>query len=223
MERSLPIVSSHLEEPRVGQSYYPNYYASKLASKFVKVVMSGCGGDEILGGYPWRYYSSNKKRTFIIFISEYYTYWQRLVSNREIKLLFSPIWDEVKDVWTRDIFSSVFKAKPDSVETFPDYINLSLYFESKTFFARSTRGRRQIRHVKHGLETRVPFLDNDLVDFSMSCPVNLKVKRPVGHEKVNENNLLKKEEIHKKKTNDGKRILRSVMKNFVPNDICKCT
>ena len=33
MERSLPIVSSHLEEPRVGQSY-PNYYASKLASKF---------------------------------------------------------------------------------------------------------------------------------------------------------------------------------------------
>ena len=27
----------HLEEPKVGQSY-PNYYAAKLASKFVKVV-----------------------------------------------------------------------------------------------------------------------------------------------------------------------------------------
>ena len=52
----------------------------------------------------------------------------------------------------------------------------------------------------------------------MSCPVNLKVKRPLGHEKVNENNLLKKKR-YKKKTNDGKRILRSVMKNFIPDDI----
>ena len=28
------------EEPRVGQSY-PNFYAAKLASKFVKVVLAG--------------------------------------------------------------------------------------------------------------------------------------------------------------------------------------
>ena len=40
----------HLEEPRVGQSY-PNFYASKLASKFVKVVLSGAGGDELFGEF----------------------------------------------------------------------------------------------------------------------------------------------------------------------------
>ena len=55
MERCLSKLSWHLEEPRVGQSY-PNFYASKLASKFVKVVLSGAGGDELFGGYPWRYY-----------------------------------------------------------------------------------------------------------------------------------------------------------------------
>lgn len=43
MERVLPKLAWHLEEPRVGQSY-PNYYAAQLASKFVKVVMSGAGG-----------------------------------------------------------------------------------------------------------------------------------------------------------------------------------
>ena len=43
MERCLPELAFHLEEPRVGQSY-PNFYAAKMASKFVKVVLSGSGG-----------------------------------------------------------------------------------------------------------------------------------------------------------------------------------
>ena len=47
MEKCLSNFSYHLEEPRVGQSY-PNYYAAKLASKHVKVVLNGAGGDELL-------------------------------------------------------------------------------------------------------------------------------------------------------------------------------
>ena len=43
MERILPKLAWHLEEPRVGQSY-PNYYAAQLAGKFVKVVLSGVRG-----------------------------------------------------------------------------------------------------------------------------------------------------------------------------------
>ena len=52
---SLPRVVWHLEDLRVGMSY-PNYYISRLASKFVKVCLQGTGGDELYGGYPWRYY-----------------------------------------------------------------------------------------------------------------------------------------------------------------------
>ena len=30
--------------------------------------------------------------------------------------------------------------------------------------------------MAHSLETRLPFMDNDLVDFAMQCPVNTKLK-----------------------------------------------
>ena len=46
---SLPKVVWHLEDLRVGMSY-PNYYISRLASKFVKVCLQGTGGDELI----WR-------------------------------------------------------------------------------------------------------------------------------------------------------------------------
>ena len=46
MEKCLSKLVWHLEDPRVGQSY-PNYYVDKLASKFVKVVLAGTGGDDV--------------------------------------------------------------------------------------------------------------------------------------------------------------------------------
>ena len=110
MERCLPQLAWHLEEPRVGQSY-PNFYAAKLASKFVKVVLSGVGGDELFGGYM-AILSRHGAKNFKEYIDEYYSYWQRLIPNTVIAKVFAPIWDEVKDVWTRDIFENVFQNTP---------------------------------------------------------------------------------------------------------------
>ena len=87
MERCMPKLAWHLEDPRVGQSY-PNFYAAQLASKFVKVVLSGSGGDELFGGYPWRYYRAASSQNFEEFIDKYYIYWQRLVNNSQLRKLF---------------------------------------------------------------------------------------------------------------------------------------
>jgi asparagine synthase (glutamine-hydrolysing) len=217
MERCLPKLAYHIEEPRVGQSY-PNYYAAQLASKFVKVVLSGAGGDELFGGYPWRYYRATVCDDFEHYIDQYYVFWQRLISNKEIAKVFAPIWDDVKDIWTRDIFRDVFLTHDNQLDRPEDYINHSLYFEAKTFL----HGLFVIEDklsMSHSLETRVPFMDNDLVDFAMTCPVSLKLNNLAEVIRINENQPGKKAHEFFKKTKDGKQILRDVMRNYIPDDI----
>ena len=213
MERVLPKLAFHLEEPRVGQSY-PNYYVAQLASKFVKVVLSGAGGDELFGGYPWRYYRAVNNDDFEQYIDKYYVFWQRLLGNHQLKSVFAPIWSEVEHVWTRDIFRDVFRHPRDKVDTPEDYINHSLYFEAKTFLHGLLVVEDKLS-MAHGLETRVPFLDNDLVDFAMRCPVHLKLNNLAEVLRINENEPGKTRKYFQK-TRDGKQILRDVMQRYIP-------
>ncbi len=219
MERCLPQVAWHLEEPRVGQSY-PNYYAAKLASKFVKVVLSGSGGDELFGGYPWRYYRAANSQNFEQYIDQYYQYWQRLVNNTELKQMFARVQSELGGVWTRDIFRDVFATHDNLLERPEDYINHSLYFEAKTFLHGLLVVEDKLS-MAHSLESRVPFMDNDLVDFAMRCPVSLKLNNLAQVVKINENELGDKKGQFFQKTNDGKQILRDMMSRYIPTDITR--
>ncbi|GGI79994.1 asparagine synthase (glutamine-hydrolyzing) [Legionella impletisoli] len=214
MERCLPSFAWHLEEPRVGQSY-PNYYAAKLAGKFVKVVLSGAGGDELFGGYPWRYYRAINNDSFDDYIDKYYQFWQRLVPNSLIKELFAPIRAKVSHVWTKDIFKSVFKQYSDSLYRPEDYINHSLYFETKTFLHGLLVVEDKLS-MAHSLEVRVPFLDNDLVEFAQKIPVNLKLNRLQEMLRIDENIIGKKTHNSYTKNNDGKLILRKALQKYIP-------
>ncbi len=217
MERCLPRLAWHLEEPRVGQSY-PNFYAASLASKFVKVVLSGVGGDELFGGYPWRYYRAAFNQDFEHYVDQYYQYWQRLIPSREISNVFAPIWKDVGDVSTRDIFREVFATHQNQLDRPEDYINHSLYFEAKTFLHGLLVVEDKLS-MAHGLETRVPFLDNDLVDFATRCPVSLKLNNLAEITRINENDSGNKRNQYFQKTSDGKQILRNVMSRYVPDAI----
>lgn len=217
MERCLPKLAWHLEEPRVGQSY-PNYYAAQLASKFVKVVLSGAGGDELFGGYPWRYYRAAVNQDFEHYIDQYYAFWQRLVPNSVLPDVFAPIWGDVKHVWTRDIFRDVFLTHDNELDRPEDYINHSLYFEAKTFLHGLFVVEDKLS-MAHGLEARVPFMDNDLVDFAMQCPVNLKLNNIADVVRLNENEPGNKTARYFQKTRDGKQLLRDAISRYIDSDI----
>ena len=218
MERVMPRLAWHIEEPRVGQSY-PNFYAAQLASKFVKVVLSGAGGDELFGGYPWRYYRA-VTNGFENFVDQYYAYWQRLIPNTIIQQAFRPIWSDVSHVWTRDIFRDVFSTQTTKLETPEDCINQSLYFEAKTFLHGLLVVEDKLS-MAHSMETRVPFLDNDLVTFAMRMPVKWKLAHLGDIVRLNENEPGRKPDKYYRKTRDGKLLLRKVMEQHIPIEITK--
>jgi asparagine synthase (glutamine-hydrolysing) len=217
MERVLPRMAWHIEEPRVGQSY-PNFYAAQLAAKFGKVVLAGTGGDELFGGYPWRYYRAVVNDDFDHYIDRYYVYWQRLLSNSELRQLFAPVWPEVRHVWTRDIFRDVFTRHAAELDRPEDYINHSLYLEAKTFLHGLLVVEDKLS-MAHGLETRVPFLDNDLVDFAMRLPVSMKLGNLREVVRINENEPGDKAAAFFQRAHDGKLLLRKAMERYVPQAV----
>ena len=216
MERAMPSIARHLEEPRTGQSY-PNYYAANLASKFGKVVLAGTGGDELFGGYPWRYYRAAVNADFKTYADKYYDFWQRMLTEEEITKVFSPIWAQVGHVDPKKIFRNVFADREVTGSSSQDWINHSLYFEAKTFLHGLLLVEDKLS-MAHGLETRVPFLDNDLVDFAMQIPVNLKLGNLEKVIRIDENEPHKLAKYYKK-TKDGKLVLRKALSSYVPDSV----
>lgn len=227
MEACLEKLVWHLEDLRMGQCY-PNWYVARLAGKFVKVVMSGAGGDELFGGYPWRY-AAAVGDTHQDYVQNYYRYWQRLVSNAEKQHLFRPEiaerlrgLDEDGAVPFRDhtfrCFRRVFgrEIRPQSLS---EQVVQSLYFECKTFLPGLLLVEDKLS-MAHSLETRVPFLDNELVDFACRIPIRYKVAGVDHLERIDEN-LPRKKGMYQEKINAGKVILRGAMEKILPPEVTK--
>jgi asparagine synthase (glutamine-hydrolysing) len=124
----------------------------------------------------------------------------------------------VQHVWTRDIFRDVLTTRAGEITRPEDCIHHSFYFEAKTFLHGLLIVEDKLS-MAHGLETRVPFLDNDLVDFAMRVPVRLKLANLGEIRRMDENEPGRKSSKYFERTSDGKVILRRVMERYVPKSI----
>lgn len=217
MERCMKKLVWHIEDPRVGQSY-PNFYAAKLSSNFVKVVLAGAGGDELFAGYPWRYYRAINGHSFEEYVANYFEYWQRLLKQDEIERFLSPVYDKVCDYSTEMVFRKVFDKVQKQNLSPQQSVQYSLYLEAKTFLHGLLIVEDKLS-MAHGLETRVPFLDNDLVDFAMKVPIELKLLKFQNVEILNENDYGSKKNKYFNRNKDGKIILRNAMERYIPKEI----
>ena len=215
---SLPRVVWHLEDLRVGMSY-PNYYISRLASKFVKVCLQGTGGDELYGGYPWRYYRVFKSLNAPEFFDNYYGFWQRLVMDEDKPKLFQPnIQAQIDINAPRQVFERVFTFNKNLKYNTPEeHIQNSLYFEIKTFLPGLLLVGDKLA-MASGLEERFPFLDNELVNFAQKIPVKYKLSNLENMKRIDENMPGKKRGSFQQ-YDDGKNVLRNAMSHILPEKI----
>ena len=221
MEYVFPKLIWHLEDLRVGQCY-PNYYVARLASKFVKVVLSGAGGDELFGGYPWRYNHVVNSQGRQDFYRRYYQFWQRLVRDEDKKQCFnSETRRAVGEHSTFDVFRDVFKNFHDPMEDNEGFVNACLYFELKTFLHGLFVVEDKIS-MAHSLETRVPFVDDDLVEYANRIPARFKLRDFGPLQRMDENELIKRQR-SEIETNVGKAILRKAMNRIIPAEILERT
>ena len=212
---SLPKVVWHIEDLKVGMSY-SNYYIARLASKFAKVCLQGTGGDELYGGYPWRYYRVFDSVSRQDFFNQYYGFWQRLVPDQDKSKLFTPeVYKQIDLNEPRSIFERVFTFNKKLKYNTPEqHIQNSLYFEIKTFLPGLLMVGDKLA-MASGLEERFPFLDNDLVEFAQKIPVRHKLANLERMKKIDENEFRAKKKLYQEFT-DGKNVLRQAMCSLIP-------
>ncbi len=203
MEWALPRVIWSIEDLRAGMCY-PYYYTARLASRFVKVVLAGTGGDEIFGGYPWRYrVAADSNQRDNDFLSRYFGYWNRLVPFQQHADFFSP--DIMEQTSTHHPFDSFRRIAPPEGD-FNDPIRGALYFEAKTFL----HGLLVIEDklsMAHSLESRVPLLDHTLVDFVTQLPTRYLINPQWEKNPQRDENL------------SGKYLFRRSMEGILPDAI----
>ena len=203
----LDTVSWTIEDPCVGQSY-PNYFAAELASKSVRVCLAGTGGDEIFGGYPWRYDPVLRLENRSDQSKELLNFWHRLGSIDEISALLgiSSAEHEAESLRAIETSLSQFTNASESLT-----LNDLLSFEQKTFLHGLLIVEDKIS-MRHSLEVRVPYLDEDLAKFASQLPSALKYDFKPSQPKYEVTTTGKLNS-----RADGKMVLRDIAKTMIPS------
>lgn len=178
----------YLDEPAVGSGVIGQYYVCKLASEQVKVILGGQGGDELFGGY-YRYipaYLKNYlKRFFVGKASPLETVKTLANLARHIGFIgLNNTYQKARrrrgilDIATNDFVEAVQKdtgGQNTVTNSKNDPLNEIQYYDIKNYLS-------ALLHIEDrtsmavSIESRVPFLDYRIVEFSATIPSHLKMK-----------------------------------------------
>jgi len=186
---------------------FPYYLLCKEAKKYVTVVLSGEGGDEIFAGYDtycgYKYLNLYrhipvgirgvvKKSLFSLMP---HTFLKRGLDLQLRKFIEASEYNaERAHVSWREIFIPEDKRKllrfSSSVDMEPyhafkpyiedtnitEMVNRLLYADFAIFLPEATLALADRIGMAHSLEFRVPYLDNEMVDFAANLPLNWKIR-----------------------------------------------
>ena len=160
---ALPGMVAAMAEPMMSHDAIGFYLLSQEVSKYVKVAQSGQGADEIFGGYHW--------------------YPTMMRSNDETgdyaRVYFDRDHDEMSEVLAPSLmngdYSRQFVDEFFRTTASPSPIDKTLQLDTQIMLVEDPVKRIDNMAMAWGLETRVPFLDHDVVELAARIPAQLKV------------------------------------------------
>lgn len=207
----VPRIVRALDEPLADASAIPNYFISRETRPFVKVALSGLGGDELCAGYP-RYVG--------MYLTRYYRYIPRAAREKVIEKLASSLPDSSKGRRFADrvkrfvrygalppesayfnMISSFDRAGKEELLGVPaasanngnlpegimnshffrhegeSLLNRVFFTDMKMYLVGDLLTLTDKMSMAHSLEVRVPFLDNEMVEFMAGIPPEMKMRR----------------------------------------------
>jgi asparagine synthase (glutamine-hydrolysing) len=161
--KALPAMVAAMSEPMMSHDAIGFYLLSEEVSKYVKVAQSGQGADEIFGGYHWypKLMHSND-------VTEDYArvYFDR--DHQEMADLLAP--SLMNGDYSREFVDEFFgccSGRP---------VDKALQLDAQIMMVDDPVKRVDNMAMAFGLETRVPFLDHEVVELAARIPAELKVK-----------------------------------------------
>ncbi len=161
----LPEAVVAMTEPMVSQDVIAFYLLSERVSKEVKVALAGQGADEVFGGYFWYPRMDAATGTPLQRFSQNYV--DR--DHAEYLEMIAPAW-QVPDVTAELVARELAKPQADS------FLDEVFRFDVTTLMVDDPVKRMDNMPMAWGLETRVPFVDHELVELAASMPPELKLK-----------------------------------------------
>ena len=199
----LDALISHFDEPFADSSAIPTWYVSEMARKHVTVVLSGDGGDELFGGYD-RYvphprviafdrYSPRALRNVAAIAAarlphgvrgkNFLRHVGRDDQGRYLDSIRFFSTDEKPSLLSRDVLRQLSATDPESrlASHFERYARLPwpsqmMRFDAETYLPEDVLTKVDRMSMAHSIESRVPLLDNEVIEFASSLPASMKIK-----------------------------------------------
>ena len=190
LEKLTCLRDSPLSEP----ADVPLYLLAKMASRDVKVLLSGEGGDELFGGYPKCAYDR-----FAPLINIWPDVLIRLAGDllparfRRVEVALRSLCEKDRaDRWAQWFSPFTKREKLNLVNCSNSWENPTkqyversrqcapldamLYTDCKLWLPDNLLDRGDRMTMAASVECRVPFLDHELVEFAFSLPISVKVR-----------------------------------------------
>ncbi len=166
----LPTLAYHFDDLSADAAMVPTYLVSKFAKKYVTVVLTGEGGDEIFAGYN-RYKPFSDLLFFVpkqIKMSIFKNAMTVFDKDSKDKLYSEQFLDNTKNINNYSFLDYYFNNKNN--------LNSALLFGFEEILPNQLLAKVDKTTMANSIEARVPLLDKYLVEYSGRINSNMKMR-----------------------------------------------